>query len=127
MASTESSDFAFDPKVWQDHFMAYFDDKLVYGAFAVRDNTLVAEGTGLTVNFPYYNKIGGAEKIGENVALTVDNMSDDSFFATVFEVGKAVGIKKKAFKNLLTQLVELSARHNVKWHVFTQSKSMLNY
>lgn len=98
MPSTQSSDFAFDPKVWQDHFMAYFDDKLVYGAFAVRDNTLVAEGTGLTVNFPYYNKIGGAEKIGENVALTVDNMSDDSFFATVFEVGKAVGIKKKAFK-----------------------------
>ena len=40
MASTESGDFLFDPKVWSDHVRAYFDRKLVYGAFAVRDNTL---------------------------------------------------------------------------------------
>lgn len=96
--STESTDFLFDPKVWSDHVMAYFDDKLVYGAFAFRDYTLTAEKTGLTVNFPFYNTIGDAEEPAETDSLTVDNLSDDSFSATVFEVGKAVGFKKKAFK-----------------------------
>ena len=96
--STESSDFLFDPKVWHDHVQAYFDKKLVYGAFAIRDNTLVAEGTGLTINFPFYNQIGEVEEPAENEALTVDKLSDDSFSATVFEAGKAIGFKKKAFK-----------------------------
>ena len=98
MSATESGDFLFDPKVWHDHVQAYFDEKLVYGAFAVRDHTLEAEGTGLTVNFPFYNKIGDAEEPLETASLTVDNLSDDSFNATVFEVGKAIGFKKKAFK-----------------------------
>lgn len=98
MSATTSSDFVFEPKVWHDHVSAYFDQKLVYGAFAIRDYSLVAEKTGLTVNFPFYNKIGAAEKPSESASLTVDSLSDDSFSATVFEAGKAVGIKKKAFK-----------------------------
>ena len=98
MPATVSGDFLFDPKVWADHVTAYFDRKLVYGAFAIRDNTLQAEGSGLTVNFPFYNKIGAAEEPAETSSLTVDNLSDDSFNATVFEAGKAVGIKDKAFK-----------------------------
>ena len=57
MSATKSSDFAFEPKVWSDHAMAYFDKKLVYGAFAIRNDELTAEGTGLTVNFPYYKSI----------------------------------------------------------------------
>lgn len=95
---TESSDFLFDPKVWSDHVRAYFDQKLVYGAFALRDNTLKAEGSGLTVHFPYYNKIGAAEEPAETAALTPDALSDDSFTATVKEVGKAVSFTKKSFK-----------------------------
>jgi hypothetical protein len=98
MAATASTDLLFEPKVWSDHIKAYFDDKLVFGAFALRNKDLQAEGTGLTVNFPYYKQIGQAEEPLETASLTVDNLSDDSFSATVFEVGKAVGIKKKAFK-----------------------------
>lgn len=98
MSATKSTDFVFEPKVWSDHIMAYFDKKLVYGAFALTNEELKAEGSGLTVNFPYYKAIGDAEEIGEDESLTVDNLSDDSFSSTVFEVGKAVGIKKKAFK-----------------------------
>jgi len=98
MAATASTDLLFSPKVWSDHIKAYYDDKLVYGAFALRNRDLETEGTGLTVNFPYYKTIGAAEEPAETASLTVDNLSDDSFSATVFEVGKAVGFKKKAFK-----------------------------
>jgi len=96
--STQSSDFVFEPKVWSDHVQAYFDRYLVYGAFALRNDELKAEGSGLTVNFPYYKSIGAAQEPAEDEALVVDSLSDDSFQATVFEVGKAVGFKKKAFK-----------------------------
>jgi len=98
MGATLSSDFVFEPKVWADHVMAYFDDKLVYGAFALQNRELVAEGSGLVVNFPYYQSIGAAEEPEENESLQVDNLTDDSFNVTVKEIGKAVGIKKKAFK-----------------------------
>ena len=98
MAATTSADFRFEPKVWADHTGAYFDTKLVYGAFAVRNNELEMDGKGTIVNFPYYKTIGKAQEIEENESLDVDNLRDDSFSASVFEVGKAVGIKKKAFK-----------------------------
>lgn len=98
MAATQSSDFVFQPKVWSDHIKAYFDRMLVYGAFAVKNDTLKQEGSGLTINFPYYKSIGAAEEPLETASLSVDRLQDDSFFATVFEVGKAVGFKKKAFK-----------------------------
>jgi hypothetical protein len=96
--STSSGDFVFEPKVWSDHIQAYFDRFLVYGAFALRNDELKAEGSGLTVNFPYFKAIGDAEEPAEDEALTVDSLQDDSFSATVFEVAKAVGFKKKAFK-----------------------------
>jgi hypothetical protein len=98
MPATSSADFVFEPKVWSDHIQAYFDKMLVFGQFALRNDELKAEGTGLTVNFPYFKAIGDAEEPEEDEALTVDSLSDDSFSATVFEVGKAVGFKKKAFK-----------------------------
>ena len=96
--STSSSDFVFEPKVWSDHIQAYFDRYLVYGAFALRNDDLKEEGSGLTVNFPYFKAIGDAEEPAEDESLTVDSLQDDSFSATVFEVAKAVGFKKKAFK-----------------------------
>lgn len=102
MSATVAGDFVFEPKVWKDHVSAYFDRKLVYGAFADRDNTLVT-APGLTVNFPYFKKIGDAEEPGESDSLIVDNLEDDSFSATVKEVGKAVGFKKKAFKKSAAQ------------------------
>jgi N4-gp56 family major capsid protein len=95
--STQSADFNFTPKVWKDHIAAYFRKKLVFGAFALTDDTLVGE-PGTTINFPYFKKIGPAENPGEDEGLVVDKLSDDSFNTTVSEVGKAVGIKKKAFK-----------------------------
>lgn len=97
MGATVAADFAFEPKVWGDHVSAYFDRKLVYGAFALRDNTLTSE-PGMTQNFPYFKAVGAAEEPAESDSLSVDNLEDDSFSCTVKEVGKAVGIKKKAFK-----------------------------
>lgn len=96
--STQSSDFAFEPKVWSDHIQAYFDQYLVFGAFALKNNELTGEGKGVVVNFPYYKTLGDAEEIGEDEALSVDKLEDDSFSASVFEIGKAVGFKKAVFK-----------------------------
>ncbi len=98
MPSTVAANFAFVPKVWQDHIMAYFDRKLVYGAFALRDDGLTAQ-PGLTQNFPYFKKIGAAQEPAEDEGLAVDNLTDDSFSVTVKEVSKAVGATKKAFKS----------------------------
>lgn len=61
------------------------------------DDTL-KNAPGETINFPYFKAIGDAEEPDEDEGLSVDKLSDDSFSATVKEVGKAVGIKKKAFK-----------------------------
>lgn len=97
MPATVAADFNFTPKVWQDHIMAYFDRKLVYGAFALRDDSLTA-APGLTQNFPFFKKIGAAENPSEDEGLLVDNLTDDSFNVTVSEVSKAVGVTKKAFK-----------------------------
>ena len=97
MPSTVAANFAFVPKVWQDHIMAYFDRKLVYGAFALRDDGLTQQ-PGLTQNFPYFKKIGAAQEPEEDEGLAVDNLTDDSFSVTVKEVSKAVGATKKAFK-----------------------------
>lgn len=98
--TTQSSDFVFAPKVWQDHVDAFFRQKLVYGAFAFEPSDKLNNdaGSGLTINFPYFSKIGDAEEPAENESLIPDTLSDDSFQATVFEVAKAVGIKKKAWK-----------------------------
>jgi len=97
MAATVASDFVFSPKVWQDHIAAYFDKKLTLGAFAVMDDTLT-QRPGETVTFPYFTAIGAAEDATEGSDLTVDNMADDSFSATVKEVGKAVGFKDKSLR-----------------------------
>jgi hypothetical protein len=99
MSATTSADFVFTPKVWQDHVRAYFDKKLVFGSVALRNDELKADaGKGDTVSFPYFKAIGAAEEPSESVGLQVDKLQDDSFSCQVKEVGKAVGIKKKAFK-----------------------------
>ena len=98
MSATDTSNLTFEPKVYSDYAMAYFDQKLGYGAWAVRNNELMADGSGLTVNFPFYNTVGEVEEPDENESLTVDNLTDSSFSTTVREVGKAIGVKKKAFK-----------------------------
>lgn len=98
MSATVASDFVFEPKVWSDHILAYFDRLLVFGAFALRNDELKQDGKGLTVNFPYFKAISDAVEPSESEVLEVDNMEDDSFSATVFEVAKAVGFTKKSFK-----------------------------
>lgn len=97
MAATVSTDFVFEPKVWKEHVSAFFRDKLTFGAIAASDDSLTQE-PGTSINFPYFKQIGAVEEPAEAASLTVDNLSDDSFNATVKEIGKAVGIKKKAFK-----------------------------
>lgn len=97
MGATVAADFVFEPKVWKEHIAAFFRDKLTFGAIAMSDDTLTSE-PGESINFPYFKQIGAVEEPAENASLTVDNLSDDSFSATVKEVGKAVGVKKKAFK-----------------------------
>lgn len=101
MGATKSSDFAFVPKVWQDHVQAYFDRKLIVGQFAMRDNTLTA-APGDTVNFPFFKKIGDAEEPDEDSGLAVDKLQDDSFSCTVKEVAKAVGVKRRALRTSAT-------------------------
>jgi N4-gp56 family major capsid protein len=96
-----SSDFVMVPKVWQDHIDAFFKDKLLFGQMALQDATLKSQ-PGETVTFPYFKQIGACEEPGEDESLTVDKLSDDSFSATVKEVGKAVGVKKKAFRTSAT-------------------------
>lgn len=99
MSATQSGDFAFVPKVWADHIRAYFDQKLVFGAMASIDTTLRDDANaGETMSFPFFVKIGAVEEPAEDEGLSVDKLQDSSFTCTVKEVGKAVGIKKKAFK-----------------------------
>jgi N4-gp56 family major capsid protein len=93
--SSLPADFAFSPKVWQDHMAAYFDRKLVWGAFASRVSDLESK-PGTTINFPYFKAIGDVEEPGAADALQVDKLQDDSFSALVKEIGKAVGIRKSA-------------------------------
>ena len=100
--TTSSNDLTFEPKIWQDHIEGYFDQKLVYGAFAyVPEEEYIPHSLkegGLTVNFPFFNKINDAEKPEEDESLTVDKLTDGNFTAVVAEYGKAVGWKKKAIR-----------------------------
>lgn len=107
MATTRAADYKFEPKVWSMHAQAYFDELLVYGGFALRDDTLKQEGTGLVKNFPYFKAIGKAERPGEDESLTIDNMTDDSFSTTIFEVGKAVGATKRSFLSSAAKEAEI--------------------
>jgi N4-gp56 family major capsid protein len=97
MTGTVAADFVFVPKVWSDHISAYFSKKLVFGAFATPDNTLTQQ-PGETVTFPYFKAIGAAEDAVEANDLTVDKLQDDSFAATVKEVGKAVSFTDKSIR-----------------------------
>ncbi len=93
MSMTMPADFAFEPKVWSDHVMAYWEKTLRFGAMAMVDRTLT-EAPGTTKTFPYFKNIGGAESPASNEALSVDKLTDDSFTCTVAEVGKGVGLSK---------------------------------
>lgn len=97
MGATKSTDWGFQPKVWNDHIDAYYDRKLVYGAFADKDTTLQSQ-PGDTVTFPYFKTIGDAEEPAEDESISVDKLQDSSFSATVKEVAKAVGIKRAAIR-----------------------------
>lgn len=97
MPATLPDDFSFEPKVWKDHIDAYFDKKLVFGEFAMRDNTLMGQ-PGETINFPYYKAIGAAEEPAVDESLSVDKIQDDAFQATIKEIGKAVGVRRGAIR-----------------------------
>lgn len=95
-----AKDFTFEPKVWQGHIEAYFRRKLAYGAFAFTpdDERPMSQNPGDTIHFPYYKKIGDAEEPAAEESLQVEPLLDDSFTATLKEVGKAVGIRDAAYR-----------------------------
>lgn len=95
--STLKEDFKFNPQTAQDHIHGYFEENLVLGAFAdVPDDLKADAGKGETITWPFYNRISGAEDLTQTDVLSVDKLTDDSFTATVKEVGKAVGFKDAA-------------------------------
>jgi len=95
MATTLPADFAFVPKVWEDAVMAYFPKKLMFGAVAMQNNTLTQQ-PGTSINFPYFKTIGAASELLVTDDIVPDKMSDDSFSATVKEIGKGVAIRRGA-------------------------------
>lgn len=95
--STLPADFTFEPKVWKDHVSAFFVRKLVWGLVALSDDTLVGE-PGETVHMPFFDKIGDAEEPAADEALGVDKLTDNSFSATIKEIGKAVGVRRAALR-----------------------------
>lgn len=106
MAETRAPDFLFTPKVWSDHIQAYFSRKLAFGAFAMRNDTLTRQ-RGETIHFPFFKAIGAAEEPLETADLTVDNLEDDSFNATVKEVAKAVGFTDKSLRVSAAELNQI--------------------
>lgn len=99
-----TKNFTFTPKVWQAHIEAYFRRKLVYGAFAFEpdDERPMSQNAGDTIHFPYFKKIGDAQEPSVEEALEVEALTDDSFSATLKEVGKAVGIRDAALRKSAT-------------------------
>lgn len=95
MSATQTGDVAFVPKVWSDHIQAYFDRSMGLGQLALMDKTLTGQ-PGETVTFPYFKSIGAAQKPAQDEGLEVDNLEDDSFSCTVYEIAKAVGWKDRA-------------------------------
>jgi len=95
-----TKEFTFQPKVWQSHIEAYFRRKLVYGAFAFSpdEEKPMSQNPGDTIHFPYFKKIGDAEEPGAEDALQVEALTDDSFTATLKEIGKAVGLRDSALR-----------------------------
>lgn len=96
MSATQATDFSFVPKVWNDHIEGFFRTNLGWASLGALDRTLVAQ-PGTTIHFPYFGLIGAVEEPTETDVLGVDKLTDDSFEATVKEIGKAVGFKTAAY------------------------------
>ncbi len=114
MARTESTDILFNPVVWKDHVEAYFRQLLVWGQSATRFDDLV-QGPGETLTWPYFKKVGAAEKPAEAASLTVDKLGDDSFTSSVVEVGKALAFTDKSFvvSAARQQIILAEAQRNI--------------
>ena len=96
MPLTKTGDLTFKNQIRLDYVQAYFRKKLIWTRFA---QLLLKEFSGIPgkkVDIPYFDKIGDAEKPGEDDKLSVDKLGDNSFSGTVYEVGKAVGITDSA-------------------------------
>lgn len=92
MGARSTSNVGFTPKVWESHIHAYRDRKMALGQLAMINRKLQgAKGT--TVDFPFYNKLGAAQRPTENEGLVVEPLVDSSFQVTVQEIGKATGFK----------------------------------
>lgn len=95
MPATRSTDINFVPQVFNDHAIAYFDEKLGLSSLALVDRTLEGQ-PGETLKFPYFKLIGDVQEPAEDEGLEVDRLLDDEFSVTIKEVGKAVGWTDKA-------------------------------
>ena len=96
MPTTLPSNWGFDPVVWSMHAKAYKDRKLRLGVIAEKSSDLKEQGTGLTVNYPYFRSAGPGQQIGPAEAVTYEGISDDSFPVTVREYVKGLSVTRAA-------------------------------
>ena len=94
--ATLKSEFGYTPQVASDHILAYFQKKIIWGSLGYKGIKMFDRTQGETITFPYWKKLGDAEDGVENTALTVDDLGDATFTATVKEIGKAAGITDSA-------------------------------
>ena len=96
MPVTKAANFTFDPQLAMRHIAGYFRRELVWGNLCWKLSAKKFSAPGKTLTFPYFGNISDAEKPGEDDELAVDSLGDNQFTATVYEVGKAVGITDSA-------------------------------
>ena len=92
MAVTKSTTFSFENQVRFEYTRAYFRKLLLWSRFGKRVVQDFNKKPGKKLDVPIFQKMGAAEKPGEDDRLNVDSLGDKSFSCVVYEVGKAWGI-----------------------------------
>lgn len=99
--TTTAADINVRRDVMNDYLNAFFNEKLGLVSLGARNDQLTGK-PGDTIAFPFWDMIGDAEELEENVAMTVDKLTDDQFKVKIKEVGKAVGFTDTAFRTLVS-------------------------
>ena len=94
--ATIKANLNFTPQIASDYILAYFRQKLIWGSLAYKGVRDFDKKQGETITFPYFAKMGAAQDAVEKTDLTIDSLIDESFTATVKEIGKAVDISASA-------------------------------
>ena len=86
------STFTYENQVRLDYVRAYYRKLLLWARFAKRIISDFEIRPGNKAEIPIFEKMGAAEKPGEDDRLAVDSMGDKSISTQVYEIGKAWGI-----------------------------------